>query len=200
MSNRFTEADLIARNLVWDERAGAYVKASIRKEESNATAPISAIMPRYSNVAEPEILKGHVIEFTLFGIPMPKQSVRANKNGHFFQPKSATDRIKDYQKQLSSILPRSFRMFEEEVHVLKMHFIYPPLKRFHKIKGRMEAIREGEIFYKNTRPDLSDNLKKLVMDAMSGIVYKDDGIIVSEDDVKKYYGMGGAIIIKLSGK
>jgi Holliday junction resolvase RusA-like endonuclease len=77
--------------------------------------------------------------------------------------------------------------------------MYPPLKAFHKEKGKMEAIRNGEIFYKNTKPDLIDNLKKLVFDSMAGIVLKDDSIIVTENDTAKYYGVGGCIIITLEG-
>jgi Holliday junction resolvase RusA-like endonuclease len=80
-----------------------------------------------------------------------------------------------------------------------MHFLYAPLKAFHKEKGKMEAIRNGKKYYKNTRPDLPDNMKKLVNDAMSELVYKDDSIIVSEDDVKKYYSVGGCVIIVLEG-
>ena len=63
----------------------------------------------------------------------------------------------------------------------------------------MDAIRNGEIFYKNTKPDLPDNLKKLVNDAMSGLVYEDDSLIVTENDTAKYYGIGGCIIIELEG-
>jgi Holliday junction resolvase RusA-like endonuclease len=63
----------------------------------------------------------------------------------------------------------------------------------------MDAIRNGEIFYKATRPDLPDNLKKLVNDSMSELVFRDDSIIVSEDNVKKYFGIGGCIIIEMSG-
>lgn len=149
------------------------------------------------------------LTLTLFGEPMPKQSVRGyatgkrNANGilivDHFQPKKTTDRTKDYIKQIKEQLPKDFIRFEERVYVTKMHFVFSPLKAFHKIKGRMEAIRAGEIFYKATRPDLPDNLKKLVNDAMSELVYSDDGIIVSEDNIKKYYGIGGCIIIELSG-
>lgn len=142
------------------------------------------------------------ITLNLFGEPMPKQSVRSFiKNGKImhFQPKILGDRTKDYIKQIKEQLPKDFVMFEERVYVTKMHFIFAPLKAFHKIKGRMDAIRNGEIFYKATRPDLPDNLKKLVNDSMSELVFRDDSIIVSEDNVKKYFGIGGCIIIEMSG-
>jgi len=138
------------------------------------------------------------LKLTLFGIPMPKQSVRATKSGHYYQPKETVDRKNDYIKQIKEQLPEGFIPFEHEVHVRKFHCIFPPLKAFHKIKGRMEAIRNGEIFYKNTKPDLIDNLKKLVFDSM-GDVIKNDSIIVTENDTAKYYGVGGCIIIELEG-
>ncbi|MES2395835.1 MAG: RusA family crossover junction endodeoxyribonuclease [Bacteroidota bacterium] len=144
------------------------------------------------------------ITLTLFGIPMPKQSVRAyvkgdNTLGHF-QPEKHGIRTDDYIRQIKKQLPEGFKMFEQICHITKMHFVYPPLKSFHKKKGTMERIRNGEIIYKNTRPDLPDNLKKLVNDSMSNLVYKDDGIIVTENDVAKYYGVGGCIIIELKGR
>ena len=138
------------------------------------------------------------ISLCLFGIPMPKQSVRSTKTGHHYQPAEMKKRTEDYKRQIRKLLP-DHEMFLNEVHITKMHFVYPPLKAFHKIKGRMESIRAGEIFYKNTRPDLMDNLKKLVCDAMSGIIYKDDSIVVTENDTAKYYGTGGCIIIEMKG-
>lgn len=150
-----------------------------------------------------------MIKLTLFGEPMPKQSVRGyatgrkNKSGNLivdhFQPQKTVDRTKDYIRQIIDQLPKDFTMFETMVHVKKMHFVFAPLKGFHKIKGRMEALRNGEIFWKNTKPDMPDNLKKLVNDSMSGLVFKDDSIIVSEDNIKKYYGTGGCIVIELEG-
>ncbi len=147
------------------------------------------------------------LSLKLFGVPMPKQSVRSYATGKrtkkgiyivdHFQPQKTVDRNKDYIKQITEQLPVDFKPFEKRVHITKMHFVFPPLKEFSKKK--MNRIEAGEIIYKETRPDLPDNLKKLVNDSMSGIVYKDDNIIVSEDDVKKYYGTGGIILIDLEG-
>lgn len=139
------------------------------------------------------------ISLTLFGEPMPKQSVRSTKTGHHYQPQKVVDKLKDYQSQIRKQLPKDFKMFETCVFVRKMHFLYAPLKSFHKEKGKMEAIRNGKKYYKNSRPDLPDNLKKLVNDSMSGLVFTDDSLIVSEDNIKKYYSVGGCVIIDLEG-
>lgn len=140
------------------------------------------------------------ISLVLMGEPMSKQSVRATKSGHFFQPKKYVDREKDYRKQIERQLPAGFTPFQEEVHILKMHIVYSPLKAFQKQKGVMEKIRNGEMVKKLTKPDLPDNCKKLVLDAMSGLVYKDDSIIWAEDNVRKYYSTGGCIILEIKGK
>lgn len=144
------------------------------------------------------------ITLNLFGIPMPKQSVRSSYNESLksirhYQPKEMEDRVKDYRRQIRTQLPKDFVMFSNAVHVRKMHFVFPPLKAFHKQKGKMDAIRNGEIFYKETKPDLPDNLKKLPNDSMSGLVWSDDSIVVTETDTAKYYGLGGLIIIELEG-
>lgn len=148
----------------------------------------------------------HSIRLILRGEPMPKQSVMGGKNG-FYQPKKKTDRKEDYIRQIKSQLPKGFVPFTEEVHVTRFHCVYSPLKAFQKKKGIMEKIRNGEKVYKTTQPDLVDNLKKLVFDCMGKdkdtkipLVLGNDGIIVTENDTAKFYGMGGYIEIELYGK
>lgn len=151
------------------------------------------------------------VTLTLIGEPMPKQSVRSFATGAFtlsktgkkiytvqhYQPTEMITRTKDYISQIKQQLPKDFIRFESRVHVKMMHFIFTPLKSFSKkIIG---SISNGEIVYKETKPDLPDNLKKLVNDSMSELVFKDDSIIVSEDNVKKYYGIVPCIKIELEG-
>lgn len=219
-SDRFTSDSLKALNLTWNEKEQAYVKINHPlNATSNSTTKIKDVLPKEFSVAEQptklSLPKDFVkikeihwkISLKLFGEPMPKQSVRSyatgrrNKNGilivDHFQPQKTVDRTKDYIKQIKEQLPAEFKIFEKQVHVTKMHFIFPPLKSFSKDK--MNRIESGELIYKTTKPDLPDNLKKLVNDSLSGLVYKDDSIIVSEDNVKKYYGTGGIVLIDLQG-
>lgn len=194
---RATEKELREWGLVWNEKEGLYEKGSALKknvyEEKINPTPTLRTESRIENS------KFRTIKLNLFGIPMPKQSVRSTKSGHFFQPKEKKDRMNDYIEQILNQRPKDFKPFEHEVHVTRFHCIYPPLKSFHKIKGRMDAIRNGEIFYKNTQPDLIDNLKKLVFDSMADIILKNDGLVVTENDTAKYYGLGGCIIIEMKG-
>jgi len=51
--------------------------------------------------------------------------------------------------------------------------------------------------FKVTKPDLSDNLNKMVFDAMNNLVFKDDSQIVLMENVRKFYGLTPKIIIYL---
>ena len=144
------------------------------------------------------------ITLNLFGEPMAKQSVRSAINKEsgrvfHFQPQKYADRMKDYHRQIKEQLPKDFIPFTKEVHITKMHFVFQPLKAFHKVKGRMDALRAGEVLYKTTKPDC-DNLFKLTWDSLSEVVFTDDALICSMNDVKKIYGTGGCIIIEIKGK
>jgi len=104
---------------------------------------------------------------------------------------------KGYQACIQAQLPSEFKMYKKEVHIISIDFIFPILKSFsQKI---VKAIEDGAIVYKTTKPDMPDNLKKLPLDAMSGIVFEDDGLICYEGPVRKYYGTNPGTIIKLKG-
>lgn len=146
------------------------------------------------------------ITIRLFGVPKPKQSARfaayIGKNGkpqvRSFQPKELTSLLKEYQRQVKEQLPPDFKMFTDQVVIEEMTFIYPPLKKFKR--AEMDIIEAGGFIPKTTVPDLPDNLKKLPLDAMSGIVYSDDKLIWKEMNTSKVFGTGGCIIIKLRGR
>lgn len=190
--SRFTEDQLAKMGLMMNPD-GSYSK----KPSATQQKPLIDPQPQPLN-------NMRTVKICLFGEPMPKQSVRQGRTPSgkiiFFQPTKMKNRVKDYQKQIKDQLPKDWVPFSEEVHVTKLHFVFAPLKGFSKVKGKMDAIRDGKRFYKTTKPDLMDNLKKLPFDAMSGLVYEDDGLVCTETDVAKYYGIGGCIIIELTGK
>lgn len=109
-----------------------------------------------------------------------------------------TKRIEEYRLMIHNQLPDDFKMFTEEVHIESLEFIFKPLKSFsNKV---LDGLKNKTLLkYHTVRPDMPDNLKKLPLDAMSGIVYKDDSLICTENNVVKRYGWKPGIIIKLKG-
>jgi Holliday junction resolvase RusA-like endonuclease len=63
-------------------------------------------------------------------------------------------------------------------------------------KKTIQDIEAGEIIYKITKPDLEDNLKKGMNDAMTGIVWTDDSRIAIGKG-RKIYGTVPKIRIKV---
>lgn len=130
----------------------------------------------------------------IYGEPKAKQSAKFAKIGKFiksYQPKkiqNAEANIKmQILAQIKAFYPQGFDLFSGNVAVKKLHYVFSPLKSF--TKKKMAEVKEGVMVYKNTKPDLSDNLNKMLFDAMQGIVYDNDSRVVSMDNVKKYYGL-----------
>jgi Holliday junction resolvase RusA-like endonuclease len=77
----------------------------------------------------------------------------------------------------------------------RLHYVFPPPKSIKK--SLLHQIEGGGIVPKTTRPDLTDNLQKGLIDSMHGIVFLDDSQICEMNNVKKYYGLRPRIEIEL---
>lgn len=134
------------------------------------------------------------IKFVILGEPKAKQSVRVgtrtNKAGKSFIVKYKKEDVARYEMNLGydvkRQLPKGFVPFSTAISV-KALFVFPMLKSFSKKK--IKEIEEGKIFYKTTKPDLTDNLMKGTMDALNGIVFTDDSIIAKVVETEKIYGL-----------
>lgn len=116
-----------------------------------------------------------------------------------YQDKKYEDRIKQYRIMIQNQLPKDFVKFEKEVHIVKLEFIFSPLKSFNK--KILDGLQNKTLIkYHLKRPDLPDNCKKLPLDSMSGLVYTDDSLICTENNVVKRYGWRSGIIIELKGE
>lgn len=98
----------------------------------------------------------------------------------------------------SAMNRQKVKIFNEIVMIEKLLVIFSPLKSFSK--SQLTAVNSGYFIHKATKPDLPDNLKKFLFDCMSGVVYKDDGIIVSEKETHKLFGKEPGYYIELKGK
>ena len=130
--------------------------------------------------------------------PKAAQSVRFARQGKFtkaYQPKKNHEWKAWIKIQTIAQLPDDFKMRTTAIQIVKCHFVFSPLKSFSKKK--MKMIEDGHIFYKTTRPDLQDNLMKIFIDSLSGIVFKDDSQIVKVNNTAKYYGLQAMIILEL---
>lgn len=132
------------------------------------------------------------LKFKILGIPTPKQSARfkIQKTGagkqfvKSYQKKGIQDKEYNIAFDIKSQLPVGHVPLDCPLK-LKAMFVYPIPKSWSKKK--IEEFKSGKVFYKDTRPDLQDNLMKLPSDAMSGIVYTDDSrVCVTE--TQKIYG------------
>lgn len=123
---------------------------------------------------------------------IPKQSVRQGK-GVFYQD---TKYLKYSRAIISLVKPQlspEFTLLDGYLRV-KVIYVFPPLKGFSK---KDEAhIEQGGYIYKNTRPDVTDNLNKGLFDALQGLIYVDDSRIC-EITASKMFGAKAQIILEI---
>lgn len=127
------------------------------------------------------------INLTFQGEPMAVQSVRFAKIGEFmrkYQPKKVGD-WKNYVKmQAQNQLPAGFAMFTGPLRI-EVDFVFPPLESW---PARIrKAFASGATVRKITKPDLTDNLMKGLIDALAGIVWARDQQIC-EVSSRKIFG------------
>lgn len=142
------------------------------------------------------------MKLIIYGEPKAKQSAKFARIGKFmksYQPKEVINAEANIKmqiiSQLKELFPEGFEVFTGSVAVSKLHYVFSPLKSF--TKKKMKMIEDGMLVYKDTKPDLSDNLNKMLFDAMQGIIYDNDSRVVSMDNVKKYYGTRPRIEIEI---
>lgn len=105
-------------------------------------------------------------------------------------------RTADYKNLINLQLPDGFTPFKEEVHILKMDFIFSCLKSFSAKK--IKQIEDGVIIYKVTKPDY-DNTCKLLLDSMNNIIYNDDALICNVNNIRKIYGIQPMVYLEIKG-
>lgn len=139
------------------------------------------------------------ITLTFHGKPKALQSFRVAQIGGFarkYQPKEVVQ-WKNYLMILArEQLPSDFKIFTGVPLKIEMAFIFLLPKSAPK---RIQAAVQdaGDRVWKITKPDVTDNLPKGVVDALSGIVYRDD-CIISDSHAMKYYGLEEKTVVKIT--
>lgn len=130
------------------------------------------------------------MKLKILGIPQSKQSARFKNvkmgNKSFiksYQKQSVIENERNIAFDIKSQLPLDFKPYDEPVAV-KVIFVFPPLSGWSKAKKKL--LESGETIYKETKPDLTDNLMKGLFDAMNGIVMIDDARVVKVQSEKIY--------------
>ena len=132
------------------------------------------------------------MKIIILGTPKPKQSARFRaiknpKTGKNFVSSYQKKEVKDNEKNIASDvekqLPIGFIPFDCPIGA-KILYVFPMLSSF--TKKQKEIIENNGIIYKDTKPDLTDNLNKGLFDACEGILYKNDSRVCKVDSVKIY--------------
>jgi Holliday junction resolvase RusA-like endonuclease len=122
--------------------------------------------------------------FKFLGTPKPKQSFRFTKTGHRYQKADVVQHERSLAIQVMEVLPQGFVPFDVPIE-MKCVFVFPYPASFNKKK--LAEAKEGKVFYKDTKPDVTDNLNKGVCDAMEGLVFINDSRI-AKFSAEKIYG------------
>lgn len=119
---------------------------------------------------------------------------------HFFVSHYKDKKVQASEKKVSLFvknqLPKGMALpWEGPVRITSIQFTFPPLKSFNK--STMEGLEENQFVPKTTRPDLTDNLQKGLIDAMTGIIWVDDSQIYETASVYKCYGIHPGTTVKV---
>lgn len=131
-------------------------------------------------------------------IPMAVQSVRFRNAGTFiqtYQPKRNQE-YKGCIKVMARVqLPSDFKIIDKPIIINKLVYVFPLLKSMSK--KLVKYISDGGIYYKETKPDLLDNCSKATLDALTGVIWRDDSQVVHTRDIYKIYGLNPSITIEI---
>lgn len=118
-----------------------------------------------------------MLEFTVPTAPVAKARARSTRSGHHYTPQKTVD-FESIVAWHAKAAMAGKPLYEGALIVTLYYGIPIP-------KNLEPRIKRGEIIYPTKRPDM-DNYEKSVLDAMNGIVYKDDAQIVATFHKKRY--------------
>ncbi|MBN2640365.1 MAG: RusA family crossover junction endodeoxyribonuclease [Victivallales bacterium] len=117
------------------------------------------------------------------GDPRAVQSFRFTTDKIRYQPKEVVEWKNYIRIDCKRQLPRGFKIYNCPLRV-EVDFMFSALKSWPKKKK--QALDAGALIYKITKPDLTDNLMKGLIDALSGVVWTADQQIC-EVSTRKFY-------------
>jgi Holliday junction resolvase RusA-like endonuclease len=118
-----------------------------------------------------------MIEFQVPGKPVGKARPRVTRHGTY-TPKNT----KEYMKKVLDAFQKAGGYYIEGFVFLDI-LAYFPIPQSYTKKQRLQI--EADDFWYGKKPD-KDNISKSVMDALNGVAYKDDSLVVLGRTLKKY--------------
>jgi len=123
-----------------------------------------------------------ILHLELHGNPKPKQSARhaVTADGHIrsWQAPEVINEMNNIRYSITQQLPEGFIPINTGIKIsLWFKFEVPKTyeRKFAKLEQESLFLTP---FYKTTKPDI-DNLQKMVLDAMQGVVFTNDALIYS---------------------
>jgi Holliday junction resolvase RusA-like endonuclease len=121
-----------------------------------------------------------LIEFVIPGAPVGKGRPRSTRSGRHYTPE-ATRAYEALVARCALVARGQAKPFSEPVSLWLTAYVPIPASWS---KAKQSQARSGEL-RPSSRPDL-DNVLKAVADAMNGIVYTDDALVVALTATKYY--------------
>jgi len=134
------------------------------------------------------------VTFIVIGTPIGKQRPRFRRVGNFVQTYTAA-KTKTYEQEIGDVAKKAMGSTEPlETPLTVCVYIRVPIPASYS-KKRTQACLDGS--EKPIKKPDADNVAKAALDAMNGIVYKDDSQIVNLH-IRKTYAITGAIEVLVS--
>lgn len=131
--------------------------------------------------------------FIVPGLPRGKERPRVTRYGAAYTPKKTADYERAVAWQYRA--ENSGRTFKGPVRV-RITALFPAPKSAKRVLK--DKIAAGEVVPYPHRPD-ADNIAKIILDALNGVAWHDDGA-VTELEVHKYYGVLIGVVVTISGE
>ena len=125
------------------------------------------------------------MKLIFYGKPKAIQSFRFTRQGRKYQPKDVVN-WKNWVASTAKKQLGNHKPFTGAVRIKRALFVFPPVSSLKADDKRY--IASGGYILKTTKPDLTDNLFKGLIDALAGVVYDKDQQICHNCESYKVMG------------
>ena len=126
-------------------------------------------------------------ELTINIVPKSVQSFRIGRYGGY-QDKKVVAYKKEIRRQAEEALGENWEPFSCMVVMDELIFMFPLPKNTPKYV--IQSVESGFIYYRESTPDLEDNMAKGLFDALNGLLMEDDKQIVESRLRRKIFTAG----------